>query len=82
LLVVAVAAFAAPLLARLVPRRLVPAVVVEVLAGLVVGPQVFGVVRAAGVGGRRRGRRSGNGCGTMPIQRLADRRERGCARPR
>jgi Kef-type K+ transport system membrane component KefB len=48
LLVVAVAAFVAPLLARLVPRRLVPPVVVEVLAGIVVGPQVLGLVRAAG----------------------------------
>ncbi len=48
LLVVAVAAFVAPLIARLVPRRLVPAVVVEVLVGIVVGPQVLGLVRAQG----------------------------------
>jgi Kef-type K+ transport system membrane component KefB len=48
LLVVAVAAFVAPLIARLVPRRLVPAVVLEVLAGIVVGPQVLGLVRAQG----------------------------------
>src|SRR5580693_9101390 len=39
LLVLAVAAFVAPLLARLIPRRLVPPVVLEVLAGLAVGPQ-------------------------------------------
>src|ERR1035438_6970225 len=48
LLVVAVAAFLAPLAARLVPRRLVPSVVLEVLAGIVVGPQVLGLVRAEG----------------------------------
>ena len=48
LLVVAVAAFVAPLIARLVPRRLVPPVVLEVLAGIVVGPQVLGLVRAQG----------------------------------
>ncbi len=48
LLVVAVAAFVAPLIARLVPRRLVPPVVLEVLAGIVVGPQVLGLVRAEG----------------------------------
>ncbi len=48
LLVVAVAAFVAPLIARLVPRRLVPAVVVEVLLGIVVGPQVLDLVRAQG----------------------------------
>ena len=48
LLVVAVAAFVAPLIARLVPRRLVPPVVLEVVAGIVVGPQVLGLVRAQG----------------------------------
>lgn len=48
LLVVAVAAFVAPLIARLVPRRLVPPVVLEVLVGIVVGPQVLGLVRAQG----------------------------------
>lgn len=48
LLVIAAAAFAAPLLARLVPRRLVPPVVIEVLAGIAVGPQGLGLVRATG----------------------------------
>ncbi len=48
LLVVAVAAFVAPLLARLVPRRLVPAVVLEVLAGLAVGPQGLNLVQPRG----------------------------------
>jgi Kef-type K+ transport system membrane component KefB len=48
LLAIAVAAFAAPLLARLVPRRLVPPVVVEVLAGIVIGPQALNLVQATG----------------------------------
>jgi Kef-type K+ transport system membrane component KefB len=48
LLVVAVAAFVAPLLARLVPRRLVPPVVLEVLAGLAVGPQGLNLVQPHG----------------------------------
>ena len=48
LLVVAVTAFVAPLLARLVPRRLVPPVVLEVLAGLAVGPQGLGLVQPRG----------------------------------
>ncbi len=48
LLIVAVAAFLAPLLARAVPRRLVPPVVLEVVAGIVVGPQVLGLVHARG----------------------------------
>jgi Kef-type K+ transport system membrane component KefB len=49
LLVVAVAAFVAPLVARLIPRRLVPAVVLEVIAGIAVGPQGLGLVQARGV---------------------------------
>ena len=48
LLVLAVAAFAAPLLARAVPRRLVPPVVLEVLAGIVIGPQGLGLVHPTG----------------------------------
>jgi Kef-type K+ transport system membrane component KefB len=48
LLVVAVVAFAAPLLAGLVPRRLVPAVVLEVLLGVAVGPQGLGWVKPEG----------------------------------
>ncbi len=48
LLVVAVVAFVAPLLAGLVPRRLVPAVVLEVLLGLAVGPEGLGWVKPDG----------------------------------
>jgi Kef-type K+ transport system membrane component KefB len=48
LLAIAVAAFAAPLLARLVPRRLVPPVVLEVLAGIAIGPQALNLVQATG----------------------------------
>jgi Kef-type K+ transport system membrane component KefB len=48
LLVVAVAAFLAPLLAGLVPRRLLPAVVLEVLLGVAVGPQGLGWVKPQG----------------------------------
>jgi Kef-type K+ transport system membrane component KefB len=48
LLVVAVVAFVAPLLAGLVPRRLLPAVVLEVLLGLAVGPQGLGWVKPEG----------------------------------
>jgi Kef-type K+ transport system membrane component KefB len=48
LLVVAVAAFVAPVLAGLIPGRLVPPVVLEVLAGLAVGPQGLGWVHARG----------------------------------
>jgi Kef-type K+ transport system membrane component KefB len=46
LLALAVAAFAAPLAARAIPRRLVPPVVLEVLAGIAIGPQGLGLVRA------------------------------------
>jgi Kef-type K+ transport system membrane component KefB len=42
LLMVAVAAVVAPLLAEFVPRHVLPAVVLEVLAGVVLGPQVTG----------------------------------------
>ncbi len=42
LLLVAVAAVAAPLLAEFVPRHVIPPVVIEVLAGVVLGPQVAG----------------------------------------
>ncbi len=48
LLVVAVVAFLAPLLAGLVPRRLLPAVVLEVLLGVAVGPQGLGWVKPQG----------------------------------
>jgi len=48
LLLLAVAAFAAPLVARLIPGRFVPPVVLEVLAGIVIGPQGLGLVRPAG----------------------------------
>jgi Kef-type K+ transport system membrane component KefB len=48
LLVVAAVAFLAPLLAGLVPRRLVPAVVLEVLLGVAVGPQGLGWVKPEG----------------------------------
>jgi Kef-type K+ transport system membrane component KefB len=46
LLALAVAAFAAPLAARAIPRRLVPPVVLEVLAGIAIGPQGLGLVHA------------------------------------
>jgi Kef-type K+ transport system membrane component KefB len=48
LLVVAVAAFVAPLLARAIPRRLVPPVVLEVLIGIAVGPQGLRLVQPRG----------------------------------
>ena len=48
LLVVAVVAFLAPLLAGLVPGRLMPAVVLEVLLGVAVGPQGLGWVKPQG----------------------------------
>jgi Kef-type K+ transport system membrane component KefB len=48
LLVVAVVAFLAPIAARLVPRRLVPAVVLEVLFGVAIGPQGLGWVEPRG----------------------------------
>src|SRR5580704_4783585 len=48
LLALAVAAFVAPLAARAIPRRLVPPVVLEVLAGIAIGPQGLGLVHATG----------------------------------
>jgi Kef-type K+ transport system membrane component KefB len=48
LLALAVAAFAAPLVARVIPARLVPPVVIEVLAGVAIGPQGLGLVRPTG----------------------------------
>jgi Kef-type K+ transport system membrane component KefB len=42
LLVVALAAVVAPMLAELVPKGLLPPVVLEVVAGIVLGPQVLG----------------------------------------
>jgi Kef-type K+ transport system membrane component KefB len=48
LLVVAAVAFVAPIFASLIPRRLIPAVVLEVLFGLAVGPQGLGWVQPHG----------------------------------
>ena len=48
LLALAVAGFAAPLVARAIPRRLFPVAVIEVLAGIVIGPQVFDLVHPTG----------------------------------
>jgi Kef-type K+ transport system membrane component KefB len=48
LLALAIAAFVAPLAARAIPRRLVPPVVLEVLAGIAIGPQGLGLVHATG----------------------------------
>jgi Kef-type K+ transport system membrane component KefB len=48
LLVVAAVAFVAPILASVVPRHLIPAVVIEVLLGLAVGPQGLGWVQPKG----------------------------------
>jgi Kef-type K+ transport system membrane component KefB len=48
LLVVSIVAFLAPLAAGLVPRRLLPPVVLEVLLGIVVGPQGLGWVHPRG----------------------------------
>jgi Kef-type K+ transport system membrane component KefB len=48
LLALAVAAFVAPLAARAIPRRLVPPVVLEVLAGIAIGPQALDLVQPTG----------------------------------
>lgn len=48
LLLLAVAAFAAPLVARVIPARIVPPVVLEILAGIAIGPQGLGLVHATG----------------------------------
>ncbi|MGW5239284.1 cation:proton antiporter [Monashia sp. NPDC004114] len=46
LLIVAVVALAAPLLVSVIPRVRVPAVVMEIVAGVVLGPAVLGVAEA------------------------------------
>lgn len=48
LLVLAVAGFVAPLLARMIPRGLVPVAVIEVLTGIAIGPQVLDLVQPTG----------------------------------
>jgi len=48
LLIVAIAAFVAPVIAGTIPGRLIPPVVLEVLAGLVIGPQVLNLVQDTG----------------------------------
>ncbi|HTA08301.1 MAG TPA: cation:proton antiporter [Streptosporangiaceae bacterium] len=48
LLALAVTAFVAPLAARAVPGRVVPPVVLEVLAGIAIGPQALDLVRPTG----------------------------------
>jgi Kef-type K+ transport system membrane component KefB len=45
LLIVAVVAFAAPLLLALTPARRLPAIVLEIVAGIVIGPSVLGWVQ-------------------------------------
>ena len=45
LLIVAVVAFAAPLLLGLSPARRLPAVVLEIVAGIIIGPSGFGWVK-------------------------------------
>src|SRR5437667_12797400 len=45
LLIVAVVAFAAPLLLGLTPARRLPAIVLETVAGIIIGPSVLGWVR-------------------------------------
>jgi Kef-type K+ transport system membrane component KefB len=45
LLIVAVVAFAAPLLLALAPARRLPAIVLEIVAGIVIGPSVLGWVK-------------------------------------
>src|SRR3989454_8739319 len=45
LLIVAVVAFAAPLLLGLTPARRLPAIVLEIVAGIVLGPSVLGWVK-------------------------------------
>lgn len=49
LLLIAVAALASPLVAELIPGRLIPPVVLEVTAGIVLGPQVSGVLHLNGL---------------------------------
>jgi len=45
LLIVAAVAFAAPLLLALTPARSLPAIVLEIVAGIVIGPSVLGWVK-------------------------------------
>src|SRR2546430_9426486 len=45
LLIVAVIAFAAPLLLALTPARSLPVIVLEIVAGIVIGPSVLGWVK-------------------------------------
>ena len=45
LLIVAVVAFAAPLLLGLTPARRLPAIVLEIVAGIIIGPSVLGWVK-------------------------------------
>src|SRR5438067_2202422 len=45
LLIVAVVAFAAPLLLGLSPARRLPSVVLEIVAGIIIGPSVLGWVK-------------------------------------
>ena len=45
LLIVVVVAFLAPLLLGLTPARRLPAIVLEIVAGIVIGPSVLGWVK-------------------------------------
>ena len=45
LLVVAIVAFLAPLLLALTPARRLPAIVIEIVAGIIIGPSVLGWVK-------------------------------------
>jgi hypothetical protein len=45
LLIVAIAAFVAPLLLALTPARRLPAIVLEIVIGIVIGPSVLGWVK-------------------------------------
>src|SRR3954463_10668654 len=47
LLIVAAVAFASPFALGLFPRLRLPSVVLEIVAGIVIGPSVLGVVTAA-----------------------------------
>src|SRR5213078_4631295 len=44
LLIVAIVAFLAPLLLALTPARRLPAIVLEIVAGIIIGPSVLGWV--------------------------------------
>ncbi len=45
LLIVAIVAFLAPLLLGLTPARRLPAIVLEIVAGIIIGPSVLGWVK-------------------------------------